>query len=233
MDGEIALLASELSEKESLIYRQIIQSEAESHPRLPVEEAFSGLREASNTLSRAFEGHVDRQFDELRGQSEALERGLAVKCAVSLVMFVAWVGLLMAILARPVRQLKAAIRGLGAGEFAGPITIAGPSDFSHLGDQLEWLRLRLLEREASSHPCGENAADAEAADTPLAHLPLPGAPDADANGMAEPPSWMPGPRRQGTSHGRNGLQPPQPAGEAGINRQGAGFQTQRPLTDEA
>ena len=110
VDGKIALLASELSEKESLIYRQIIQSETESHPSLPVEEAFIGLREASNTLSREFEGYVDRQFDELRGQSESLEQGLLTQCMLLLGVCVAWVGLLMGLLACPMRQLDAAIR---------------------------------------------------------------------------------------------------------------------------
>src|SRR5205085_11868568 len=39
-------------------------------------------------------------------------------------------------------------RGLGEGRFARPIRIQGPGDMVRLGEQLDWLRERLLELEA-------------------------------------------------------------------------------------
>ena len=51
------------------------------------------------------------------------------------------------LLARPIAQLKTAIHRLGAGEFATTVTVNGPRDLQSVGQQLDWLRLRLMELE--------------------------------------------------------------------------------------
>ena len=172
VDGKIALLAGELSEKENLIYRQTVGPETESHPRLPVEEAFIGLREASNALSREFEDGVDRRFEQLRGQSESLERELLLKGAALLGTSVLCIGMLLALLMRSIRRLGASIHRLESGNLADAIKLDGPADIRHLGNRLEWLRLRLrlLELEASKQPRMENAANAGATGTPLERI---------------------------------------------------------------
>src|SRR6185295_2348081 len=52
------------------------------------------------------------------------------------------------LLARPITQVSAGIQGLGDGDFAKPIQIEGPGDMVRLGEQLDWLRERLLTLEA-------------------------------------------------------------------------------------
>ena len=168
VDGKIALLAGELSEKENLIYRQTVGPETESHPRLPVEEAFIGLREASNALSREFEDGVDRRFEQLRSQSESLERELLLKGAALLGTSILCIGMLLALLMRSIRRLGASIHRLESGNLADAIKLDGPADIRHLGNRLEWLRLRLLELEASKRPRMENAASATG--TPLERI---------------------------------------------------------------
>ena len=49
------------------------------------------------------------------------------------------------LVARPIRQIDAAIQQLGASGFSKPISVDGPTDLKRLGRQLEWLRVRLLE----------------------------------------------------------------------------------------
>lgn len=51
-------------------------------------------------------------------------------------------------LARPFKRLENAIRLLGENELAHSIDIAGPVDIRRVGQQLEWLRVRLLELDA-------------------------------------------------------------------------------------
>ena len=46
---------------------------------------------------------------------------------------------------RPIRQVDRAITELGSGNFAREIAVSGPIDLQRLGQQLEWLRGRLLE----------------------------------------------------------------------------------------
>ncbi len=148
LDNKIALLANELTEKEELIYQQIVGSEAENHPKLPADEAFLGLREASNTLSREFESHIDREFNTLRQQSESREQALLSKVGALLGFSVVFVGILLAFWGRSMRQLDSSISRLGSGNLANPIHVAGPSDLRRLGGILESLRTRLLELDA-------------------------------------------------------------------------------------
>ncbi len=51
------------------------------------------------------------------------------------------------LLARPIRDLGAAIDRLGEGKFAKRIRVSGPRDIEKLGKQLDWLRQRLIELE--------------------------------------------------------------------------------------
>jgi two-component system sensor histidine kinase GlrK len=61
------------------------------------------------------------------------------------VLLIAWFTYL---LARPITQVSAGIQGLGQGDFARPIHIEGPRDMVRLGEQLDWLRERLVTLEA-------------------------------------------------------------------------------------
>jgi two-component system sensor histidine kinase GlrK len=49
------------------------------------------------------------------------------------------------VLLRPIRQIDNAISQLGKGTFSKHIAVRGPTDLENLGQQLEWLRIRLLE----------------------------------------------------------------------------------------
>jgi two-component system sensor histidine kinase GlrK len=158
VDNKIALLVNELSEKENLIYQQIMGAAGENNPELPIDEAFQGLREASNTLSREFESHVDHEFNELRQQSESLEQGLLIKGAVLLLISVIFIVILLVVLSRSMRQLDASIRRLGSGNLAEPILVTGPSDLRYLGNRLEWLRTHLMELEVSKQQFMHNVA---------------------------------------------------------------------------
>ena len=158
LDNKIALLVNELSEKENLIYQQIIGSASENNLKLPVDEAFQGLRESSYSLSREFENHVDHEFNELRQQSVSLEHGLLIKGAVLLFISFSFIAILLAVLSRSMQQLDASIRRLGSGELEEPIVVGGPSDLRYLGARLEWLRTHLMELEVSKQQFMHNVA---------------------------------------------------------------------------
>ncbi len=168
VDNKIALLVNELAEKESLIYQQIIRAANENAPSLPVDEAFQALREASNTLSREFEAHVEHQFNELSQQSETLEQGLFIKGGVLLGISIAFIALLLLVVARSMRQLDGAIRRLGAGDMAEPIVVEGPADLRYLGERLEWLRGHLQGLEVAKQQFMHNVA--HEIDAPLTRI---------------------------------------------------------------
>jgi len=158
VDNKIALLVNELSEKENLIYQQIIGSTNGNNASIPIDEAFQGLRNSSHNLSSEFESHVDREFNELHRQSESLEEGLLIKGAVLLLISFSFVLILLAVLSRSMRQLDTGIRRLGSGELETPIEVTGPSDMRYLGNRLEWLRTHLMELEMSKQQFIHNVA---------------------------------------------------------------------------
>jgi two-component system sensor histidine kinase GlrK len=49
------------------------------------------------------------------------------------------------LVAQPIRRMDAAIRRLGEGYYADPISIDGPGDLRTLGERLDWLRAQLFE----------------------------------------------------------------------------------------
>jgi two-component system sensor histidine kinase GlrK len=51
------------------------------------------------------------------------------------------------LISRPISQIDAAIRRLGEGDFGSRVEVQGPEDLQHLGRQLEWMRLRLIDLE--------------------------------------------------------------------------------------
>ncbi|MDO9240880.1 MAG: sensor histidine kinase, partial [Methylicorpusculum sp.] len=158
VDNKIALLVNELSEKENLIYQQIIGSTDNTTISMPIDKAFQGLRESSNNLSRQFEQHVEHEFNELRRQSESLEQGLLVKGTILLIISIIFIVALLIALSRSMRQLDASIRRLGSGDLAEPIAVTGPADLRYLGDRLEWLRTHLMTLEVSKQQFMNNVA---------------------------------------------------------------------------
>lgn len=51
------------------------------------------------------------------------------------------------LIARPIRQIDAALRRMGGGDFSSPVGVSGPRDLQLLGRRIEWLRHRLIELE--------------------------------------------------------------------------------------
>lgn len=156
--NKIALLVNELSEKENLIYQQIINSATGDIVGLPIDDAFQRLRESSNALSREFENHVEHEFNELRQQSESLEQGLLTKAGVLLIISFIFIVALLLVLSRSLRQLDVSIRRLGSGDLEDPVIVTGPADLRYLGNRLEWLRTRLMELELSKQQFMHNVA---------------------------------------------------------------------------
>ena len=48
---------------------------------------------------------------------------------------------------KPIRQVEAALKRLGEGDFHHPVSVSGPKDLEDLGRQIDWVRLRLIELE--------------------------------------------------------------------------------------
>ena len=90
---------------------------------------------------------ADREVESLRAAAERLRQQTVVLLLVTLAAALAGALALARLVARPMRELDAAIRRLGSADFSQPIRVGGPQDLQFLGERLDWLRRRLTELE--------------------------------------------------------------------------------------
>ncbi|AVP58983.1 two-component sensor histidine kinase [Pulveribacter suum] len=105
--------------------------------------------DALNTaIAQAVQELNTRRSSELMEQVEASRRAVTRR-VVGTIALAAVLALALGVwLARPFKRLERAIRRLGENELSRSVEVAGPVDVRRLGQQLEWLRVRLLELEA-------------------------------------------------------------------------------------
>jgi two-component system sensor histidine kinase GlrK len=114
--------------------------------RLPRE--FAALADQGQALVRRGDRVIDEGIEQLREQAVQSRNSvfwLMIALIPTAMLLIAWFTFLIA---RPITQVSDSIRGLGEGDFARQIRIDGPGDLVRLGDQLDWLRERLVTLEA-------------------------------------------------------------------------------------
>lgn len=109
---------------------------------------FASLMDRTQALVALGDQEIDEGIEQLRAkavQSRNSVFWLMIALIPTAVLLIAWFTFLIA---RPINQVSAGIQGLGQGNFARPIQIQGPRDLVRLGEQLDWLRERLVTLEA-------------------------------------------------------------------------------------
>jgi two-component system sensor histidine kinase GlrK len=109
---------------------------------------FDGLTVRTHALVSLGDRVIDESIEQLRFQAVQSRNSVfwlmiaLIPTALFLIAGFTW------LIARPITQVSAGIRGLGEGRFGTPIRIEGPGDMVRLGEQLDWLRERLRTLEA-------------------------------------------------------------------------------------
>jgi two-component system sensor histidine kinase GlrK len=109
---------------------------------------FTSLLDRAQALVTMGDETIDQGIEQVRAkavQSRNSVFWLMIALVPTAVLLIAWFTYLIA---KPISQVSAGIRGLGQGQFARPIEIEGPGDLVRLGEQLDWLRQRLVTLEA-------------------------------------------------------------------------------------
>src|SRR4051812_30057804 len=109
---------------------------------------FLSLNDRAHMLVSLGDHVIDEGIEQLREQAVQARNNvfwLMIALVPTALLLIASFTFL---LARPITQVTASIRALGEGQFGKPIQIQGPGDMVRLGEQLDWLRGRLLELEA-------------------------------------------------------------------------------------
>ena len=114
--------------------------------RLPRE--FAVLADRAQVLVRLGDQVIDQGIEQLRTQAVQSRNNVFWLMIVLIPTAVFLIGSFTWLISRPIMQVSEGIRGLGEGQFAKPIRIEGPGDMVRLGEQLDWLRERLVQLEA-------------------------------------------------------------------------------------
>ncbi|MCP5153232.1 MAG: histidine kinase [Ectothiorhodospiraceae bacterium] len=142
-------LASTLALREQELWHLLRGTRPGSAESLRVVDRAATLGRDVRELLAARNAAVDAEVEVLR-QMAVTARRLLLWQGIAAVPVLAALSLLFSrLVARPVRQLEAAVHRLGQGDLEPAVRIDGPEDFQAFGARLDWLRLRL--REAQQH----------------------------------------------------------------------------------
>jgi two-component system sensor histidine kinase GlrK len=125
--------------------------EALSKPNLSPGEAqvaigeIAPLRQQVSRLTTILNAYVDQELRALQESTRNAQKISAWQVAALVPGTLILVLFFTLMVARPIRQIDNAIRQLGQSGFSKPIHINGPTDLEKLSQQLEWLRMRLLD----------------------------------------------------------------------------------------
>jgi two-component system sensor histidine kinase GlrK len=104
---------------------------------------FTDLARDAGQLSNLASAQTDRELKQLQSETDKVRRRLYWQSLALVPVTVGLIVLFALFLARPIRQIDAAIDNIGHGKLSNAVKVQGPSDLKALGRQLEWLRVRL------------------------------------------------------------------------------------------
>jgi two-component system sensor histidine kinase GlrK len=154
--GEFRTLPFDSEQRNAL--REIVSGEAGiydllQNPNAPPEglqkamQSFVTLGDRAQEINRRSNALIEREVENMRATArQAYDITLWQLVALFPVVIFLVVGFTI-LIGRPIRQIDEAIRRLGQADFSVPIQVGGPEDLQHLGERLDWMRLRLADLE--------------------------------------------------------------------------------------
>ena len=147
LDAEQARALEEIVREEKAIFTVLSDRGATEAELAAAVSRFPPLADHGRVITARFTELINREVEALRTTADQAWR-MTMRQLLALLPAVLFLVIGFTILiARPIRQIEAAIRTLGAGKFHAPVVVNGPQDLEYLGDRLEWLRCRLLDLE--------------------------------------------------------------------------------------
>jgi two-component system sensor histidine kinase GlrK len=110
-----------------------------------IAQSFRDMDLLNRTVAQQVQAIMAERNTALQDRLDLSRRQLAIQVTGSILLSAAMAVGFGVWLARPLRRLEKAIVGLGQNRLADSIEIPGPPDIQRVGQQLEWLRLRLTE----------------------------------------------------------------------------------------
>jgi two-component system sensor histidine kinase GlrK len=147
LDAQQRAALDEIIEGEAAIFAALSGHAARRQPLNATVERFEGLSEKAQTIVARANAQIDREVEAMRATADQAQRITFWQLLALIPVVVFLVTGFSILITRPIRQVDAAIRRLGAGQFRVPVAVSGPQDLEQLGERLEWMRRQLLDLE--------------------------------------------------------------------------------------
>ncbi len=136
-----------LTASESAIFQQVSAVRRASEGLQEIVKDFVPLLDSARTFSSGGYALIEHEVNAMQNMA-GHARSVVVWQLLALIPFAILLALGFSVLiARPIRQIDAAIRTMGQGELSKAVRVDGPQDLRYLGQRLDWMRRRLLELE--------------------------------------------------------------------------------------
>jgi two-component system, NtrC family, sensor histidine kinase GlrK len=146
-DGEQTQALDAILRGEAAIFAVLSDSRARPAQQRAAVAGFVDLADRAHTISVRSNELIEREVEAMRATAARAQR-ITLWQLLALVPVVVFLVVGFTILiARPIRQIDAAIRRLGGGDLNAPIQVGGPDDLQSLGERLDWMRERLADLE--------------------------------------------------------------------------------------
>jgi two-component system, NtrC family, sensor histidine kinase GlrK len=144
---EQATSLEELAQAEMSIYENVADLHDRPKELNAVVEHYQILGSLARSLDFTGAAIVSREIGSMQALSGDVHNFIywQLVALVPVALFLV-IGATILIL-KPIRQIEAALRRLGDGDFTHTVAVSGPRDLEALGRQLDWVRLRLIELE--------------------------------------------------------------------------------------
>jgi two-component system, NtrC family, sensor histidine kinase GlrK len=139
--------ADALQEQEASIFSLLSESPRPPRLTLQVDERFADLLSRTESLNVLANQLIDQDVAALKASAAKSRKQVAWQLLTIIPSALLLIAGFIYLLARPIQDLAHAIHRLGEGKLAKRIRVAGPGDIEMLGEQLDWLRQRLISLE--------------------------------------------------------------------------------------
>ena len=139
--GEVATIVAQ----EGTVFARLLQPSPELGNLLAAD--FAVLSDRAQSLVRASDLAIDEEIGLLRNAAVKARNRVFWQMLATIPIAILLIAGFTFLIAQPIRQVSEGIRLLGEGQFGQGIAVEGPQDMVRLGEQLDWLRQRLVTLE--------------------------------------------------------------------------------------
>jgi len=144
LTAEMRGAAEAIRQRESEIFGALTGSRPTPELAKQLEGDFSDLSRQTQSLNALASLLIDQEVAALRASAVKSRNQVFWQLLAMIPSALLMIAGFTYLLARPIRDLDAAIHRLGEGKLAKRIHVSGPRDIEMLGEQLDWLRQRLI-----------------------------------------------------------------------------------------